>query len=101
MTSPRDYQRCVEHWAARPAGGGALVYELVEYEDDMPGLYARADVVVTRAGAVTGGELAVSGVPAVVVPLPRAPSDHQTANGQVLVAVGAAVLVPDAECDGP
>ncbi|MFA5883881.1 MAG: undecaprenyldiphospho-muramoylpentapeptide beta-N-acetylglucosaminyltransferase [Acidimicrobiia bacterium] len=101
VTGSRDYQRCVDEWSKRPAGDDALRYELVEYEDDMPSLYERVDVVVTRAGAVTVAELAVSGTPAVVVPLPGAPSDHQTANGRALVEAGAAVLVPDAECDGP
>lgn len=100
VTGRRDYQRCVDEWAARPAGGDALRYELVAYEDDMAALYRRADVLVTRAGAVTVAELAVVGTPAVVVPLPGAPSDHQTANGRALVAAGAAVLVPDGECDG-
>jgi undecaprenyldiphospho-muramoylpentapeptide beta-N-acetylglucosaminyltransferase len=99
-TGVRDYQRCVDEWSRRPPGEDALRYELVEYEDDMPGLYARVDVVVTRAGAVTVAELAVSRTPAVVVPLPGAPSDHQTANGRALEAAGAAVVVPDAECDG-
>jgi UDP-N-acetylglucosamine--N-acetylmuramyl-(pentapeptide) pyrophosphoryl-undecaprenol N-acetylglucosamine transferase len=37
------------------------------------------------------------GLPAVLVPLPIAPGDHQTANAQALVRVGAAVVVPDAE----
>ena len=101
VTGARDYQRCVDEWSKRPAGDDAVRYELVEYEDDMPALYASSDVVVTRAGAVTVAELAVSGTPAVVVPLPGAPSDHQTANGRALVEAGAAVLVPDAECDGP
>lgn len=100
VTGPRDYQRCVDEWSKRPPGDDALRYELVEYEDDMPALYARSGVVVARAGAVTVAELAASRTPAVVVPLPGAPSDHQTANGRALVAAGAAVLVPDAECDG-
>lgn len=100
VTGTRDYQRCVDEWSRAGASDGALRYELVEYEDDMPGLYARADVVVTRAGAVTVAELAVSATPAVVVPLPGAPSDHQHANGRALEAVGAAVVVPDGECDG-
>ncbi|MBM3660446.1 MAG: UDP-N-acetylglucosamine--N-acetylmuramyl-(pentapeptide) pyrophosphoryl-undecaprenol N-acetylglucosamine transferase, partial [Actinobacteria bacterium] len=92
VTGSRDYQRCVDEWSKRPAGVDALRYEMVEFEDDMAGLYARADVVVTRAGAVTVAELAVSGTPAVVVPLPGAPSDHQTANGRALATAGAAVL---------
>jgi UDP-N-acetylglucosamine--N-acetylmuramyl-(pentapeptide) pyrophosphoryl-undecaprenol N-acetylglucosamine transferase len=101
VTGRRDYQRCVERWSQRPPGPDVLRYELVDYEDDMASLYARADVVVTRAGAVTVAELAASGTPAVVVPLPGAPSDHQTANAAALVDAGAAVMVPDAECDGP
>jgi len=100
VTGPRDYQRCVDERSKRSPVPGSLRYEQVAYEDDMPALYARADVVVTRAGAVTVAELAVSGTPAVVVPLPGAPSDHQTANGRALAAAGAVVVVPDAECDG-
>jgi UDP-N-acetylglucosamine:LPS N-acetylglucosamine transferase len=49
---------------------------------------------------MTVAELAVAGVPAILVPLPGAPSDHQSANARVLEQVGAAVLLPDASCDG-
>ena len=49
---------------------------------------------------MTVAELLVAGVPAILVPLPGAPRDHQTKNAQALVAAGAAVQVPDAECDG-
>ena len=59
----------------------------------------RPTCVVCRAGAMTVAELLVSGVPAILVPLPGAPRDHQTRNAQALVAAGAAILVPDAECD--
>ncbi len=97
VTGRRDYQRCMERHPQPPVG--ALRYERVPYEDDMPGLYRWADVVVTRAGAVTVAELAVAGEPAVVVPLPGAPSDHQTANGRALADAGAAVLLPDERCD--
>ena len=76
----------------------ALLYEAVEYEDDMPLFYAGADVVVCRAGATTVAELAAAGVPSVLVPLPGAPGDHQTANARALAERAAAVLVPDAEC---
>jgi len=100
VTGARDYQRCVHEWSQRPPGDDALRYELVEFETDMPALYALADVMVTRAGAVTVAELAVAGTPAIVVPLPGAPSDHQHANARALEAAGAAVVVPDAECDG-
>ena len=56
-------------------------------------VYAAADVVVCRAGAMTVAELAVAGVPSVLVPLPGAPGDHQTANARVLERAGGAVVL--------
>jgi UDP-N-acetylglucosamine--N-acetylmuramyl-(pentapeptide) pyrophosphoryl-undecaprenol N-acetylglucosamine transferase len=44
-------------------------------------------------------ELTAVGMPAVLVPLPGAPGDHQTANAEALAAAGAAVVVPDAALD--
>ena len=52
-----------------------------------------------RSGAGTVAELTVAGVPAVMVPLPGSPSDHQTRNAQTLERAGAAVVLADAECD--
>ena len=95
----RDYQRCVDRRTAARRADDRLAYELVEYEDDMPALYRASDVVVTRAGAVTVAELALSGTPAVLVPLPGAPSDHQSANAAAMVQAGAAVALRDAECE--
>jgi undecaprenyldiphospho-muramoylpentapeptide beta-N-acetylglucosaminyltransferase len=82
---------------AAPAG---LAVVRVPYEERMATAYAAADVVVCRAGAMTVAELSVAGVPSVLVPLPGAPGDHQTANARVLERAGGAVLLPDGECDG-
>jgi undecaprenyldiphospho-muramoylpentapeptide beta-N-acetylglucosaminyltransferase len=71
----------------------------VPYQEHMGRVYAAADVVVCRAGAMTVAELAAAGVPSVLVPLPGAPGDHQTANARVLERAGASVLLPDADCD--
>jgi undecaprenyldiphospho-muramoylpentapeptide beta-N-acetylglucosaminyltransferase len=79
------------------AGLPALRYDAVRYEHDMPTIYAAADVIVCRAGASTVAELAVAGVPSVLVPLPGAPGDHQTANAQAMVDAGGARLLPDRE----
>jgi len=73
-----------------------LVYQVVEYEDRIDLLLAAADVGVTRSGGSVA-ELAAMGLPSVLVPLPIATRDHQTANARVLVDAGAAVLVPDHE----
>lgn len=60
--------------------------EVVRYVDDMAAAYAWADFAVTCAGAGTLAELAVAGVPALVVPLAQAAFDHQTANALAFVA---------------
>lgn len=90
-----------DEWlAARPDPPvGGLWYRCVAYEDRMANLLAAADVAVTRAGGATVAELAQVGLPAVLVPLPIATRDHQTANAAALVGVGGAVVVPDAELD--
>lgn len=97
VTGTRDHAQVV---AARPPiGAKGIDYQQVAFEDRMDLLLAAADVAVTRAGAGTCCELAAFGVPAVMVPLPIATRDHQTANADVLVAAGGAVRVPDAELD--
>lgn len=78
---------------------GGLVYQAVAYEERMDLLLTAADVAVCRAGGTTVAELADVGLAAVLVPLPIAPRDHQTANAGPLVAAGAAVLVPDDALD--
>jgi undecaprenyldiphospho-muramoylpentapeptide beta-N-acetylglucosaminyltransferase len=86
---------------APEADPGGLFYRQVPYEDRMARFYQAVDVVVGRAGASTVAELAVVGLPSVLVPLPGAPGDHQTLNARTLVAAGGAVIVSDAECTGP
>jgi UDP-N-acetylglucosamine--N-acetylmuramyl-(pentapeptide) pyrophosphoryl-undecaprenol N-acetylglucosamine transferase len=82
-------------WSAGVRAAATEGYRPVEYEDRMPLVLAAADVAVCRAGGTTVAELAVVGLPSVLVPLPGAPGDHQTANAAALVQAGAAVLVPD------
>jgi UDP-N-acetylglucosamine--N-acetylmuramyl-(pentapeptide) pyrophosphoryl-undecaprenol N-acetylglucosamine transferase len=62
-------------------------------------LLAAAAVAVQRAGASTVSELTAVGLPAILVPLPGAPGDHQGANARRLAAAGAAVVIPDRELD--
>jgi UDP-N-acetylglucosamine:LPS N-acetylglucosamine transferase len=104
VTGRRDYDQFAAQADGRSGEGGdrgtGLYYEVVPFEERMPQLYAAADVCVSRAGAMSVAELLISGVPAILVPLPGAPRDHQTRNAEALVALGAAVHVPDPECDG-
>ncbi|MFE9050475.1 MULTISPECIES: UDP-N-acetylglucosamine--N-acetylmuramyl-(pentapeptide) pyrophosphoryl-undecaprenol N-acetylglucosamine transferase [Streptomyces] len=84
------------HSQGADAGVGPVA-QAVPYLDRMDLAYAVADLVVCRAGSATIAELATTGVPAVLVPYPHAPGDHQTHNARVLSDAGAAHLVPDAE----
>lgn len=61
--------------------------------DNMDDEMRDADVVLCRAGATTLAEIAAMGLPAVVVPLPRAANDHQRRNAAVLEELGAAEVV--------
>lgn len=71
--------------------------EVRAFVDDMADAYGRADLAVSRAGALTVSELAAAGLGAVLVPFPSAVDDHQTRNAGYLVAAGAAVLLPEAD----
>ncbi len=82
------------------AAADQLEFRLIRYEDDMPSVYAAADLVLCRSGASSVAEVAVAGVPSILIPLPGAPGDHQTANARALAANGAARIVPDSELDG-
>lgn len=65
--------------------------------DRMDLLYAAADVVISRAGALSVSELCLVGKPAILVPSPNVAEDHQTKNALALVEKGAARLVRDAD----
>jgi undecaprenyldiphospho-muramoylpentapeptide beta-N-acetylglucosaminyltransferase len=95
----RNYEEVAAAEPTEPAETG-LFYRVVPFEENMAALYGAADIVVCRAGALTVAELALVGVPAVLVPLPGAPGDHQSANAAALVDAGAALVLKDEECTG-
>ena len=97
VTGRRDYEQFARPEPA-PEPGPDLYYRVVPFEDGLTTVFGAADVCVSRAGAMTVAELLLAGLPAILVPLPGAPRDHQTKNAQALVDAGAAILVPDAEC---
>ena len=84
---------------AAPArdGSAGIMYRVLGYEDRMPLVYAVADLMMTRAGASTIAELATAGVPALIVPWPRAADDHQVDNARQLTDHGGAVLILEAD----
>ncbi|MCM8730711.1 undecaprenyldiphospho-muramoylpentapeptide beta-N-acetylglucosaminyltransferase [Hephaestia sp. GCM10023244] len=64
--------------------------ELATYLPDMPEQLAWAHLVIARAGASTIAELTAAGRPAILVPLPSATDDHQTANAEEITQAGGA-----------
>jgi len=57
--------------------------------------YAVADIIISRAGAITISELCLIGKPVILVPSPNVAEDHQTRNAEALVSRNAALMVPD------
>jgi len=76
---------------------GKFTVRVLPFVERMELAYAAADVAVCRAGASTVHELAVVGLPSVLVPLPIARRREQHANARMLVGAGAATMIEDAE----
>ncbi|MCG8388155.1 MAG: undecaprenyldiphospho-muramoylpentapeptide beta-N-acetylglucosaminyltransferase [Cytophagales bacterium] len=70
---------------------------ILEFISEMDLAYAVADVVVSRAGALSISELCLVGRPVIFVPSPNVAEDHQTKNAQALTQKEAALLVKDVE----
>jgi len=101
---PKSLRPDVRHQAGRqlqPAQNNyktvGVAAEIAEFVDDMAAAWAWADFAICRAGALTVAELAAAGVPAILVPLPGAVDDHQTANAHSLTGHGAGWLMPQSE----
>ncbi|MBD2751735.1 undecaprenyldiphospho-muramoylpentapeptide beta-N-acetylglucosaminyltransferase [Spirosoma validum] len=74
---------------------GSPLIKAYDFIYDMDKAYAVANVVVSRAGALSVSELCLVGRPAILVPFPAAAEDHQTKNAMSLVERNAALLVND------
>lgn len=84
--------------SAAPAprdGADGLLHQVIGYDDRLERTYAAADVLVGRGGASTVAEVAVTGMPAVLVPWAGAAEDHQTRNVAWLAEAEAAISLPE------
>lgn len=75
------------HYVARP------------FFNNIAALFNRADLVISRAGAGTLTELAMTGTPSILIPYPYAAEDHQTYNAAVFAAAGAAWVCQESALD--
>ena len=92
QTGEVDYNNVRETY--RAAEIDAEVYAFI---DDVPKAFARADLIVSRAGAAAVAELAAAGKAAVLIPFPGATDQHQRENAGVLARAGAARLIEQSE----
>ena len=74
-----------------------VIADCIAFIDDMAARYAEADLVICRGGALTVSELSAVGVGAIIVPLPGAIADEQSANAQFLVDAGGAIRVAQSD----
>ena len=84
-----------------PTGDSGLLHQVVGYESDMASVYAASDLLIGRGGASTVHEVAVTGIPAILVPWSGAADDHQTDNVAWLGAVGAVVGLTESDLARP
>jgi UDP-N-acetylglucosamine--N-acetylmuramyl-(pentapeptide) pyrophosphoryl-undecaprenol N-acetylglucosamine transferase len=75
--------------------------DIATYLPDLPEHLAWSHIVIARAGASTIAELTAAGRPAILVPLPSATDDHQTANAREITAAGGARTIPQRSFTAP
>lgn len=84
--------------AVRAAYRNAGIEAVVEtFFTDMPARLSDSQIIISRAGAGTVGELSVAGRPAILVPYAHASDDHQSANAEMLVKAGGAWSIAQSE----
>ncbi len=96
LTGAQDEEWVRERYA--DAGIPCLVQAFVS---QIAALYQATDLAICRAGASTCAELALFGVPSLLVPYPHAANDHQTANARALEKAGAADVVAEKDMSAP
>lgn len=92
VVGERNYQQMCDEVAKARLGPN---YHCVGFTSAMEALLSASDLMVCRAGAMTVAELALTGTPAVLLPLGSAPNDHQRKNAQALAGRGGAVVLED------
>ncbi|MCL4415190.1 MAG: undecaprenyldiphospho-muramoylpentapeptide beta-N-acetylglucosaminyltransferase [Actinobacteria bacterium] len=72
-----------------------LLFRLLPYANEMNKIYTIADLIISRAGANTIAELAITNIPSILIPFPRAVDNHQFYNAEYLVKNKKAVMILD------
>jgi len=91
QTGPGDLDRVKAAYAASAFADARVV----PYLDPMADEIAAADLVVSRSGAMTIGELAASGRAAILIPFAQATNNHQELNARVVERAGGAIVITE------
>ena len=95
ITGSGEYESVLSQLGITDGEGLGESSLILPYLHDMPKALAAADLAVFRSGAIGLAELAVRGIPSVLVPYPYAAEDHQTYNARIFVQEGAAHMIVD------
>ena len=95
QTGRLDHARVLKEYREHGIEGDVL-----PFIEDMTGAYARADLVVSRAGATTLAELAALGKASILIPYPHAANQHQETNARVLEQAGGAIVKREQDISG-
>jgi UDP-N-acetylglucosamine--N-acetylmuramyl-(pentapeptide) pyrophosphoryl-undecaprenol N-acetylglucosamine transferase len=97
QTGESDFEKVRQGYEA---AGWQDNVEVRRYIDDMVSEFARADLIISRAGATTSAELVAAGKAAIMVPFPLAADDHQRRNAEALESAGAARMILQKDLTG-
>ncbi|WP_255345046.1 undecaprenyldiphospho-muramoylpentapeptide beta-N-acetylglucosaminyltransferase [Blattabacterium sp. (Nauphoeta cinerea)] len=71
----------------------------MEFIENIPAYYAAADIIVSRAGALTISEICLIGKPSILIPFPGSSNDHQNKNAKILEEKKAALIIKNEEIE--
>ena len=99
-TGTDEYRRVCEGLGIPEEDVYSPTSHIVPYLDNMDMAMAASDMAIFRSGAIGLAELAVRGIPSILIPYPYAAADHQTFNAKAFVDAGASTMIVDKELDG-
>ena len=99
-TGTDEYSRVCERLGIHEGEVYSPTSHIVPYLDNMDMAMAASDMAIFRSGAIGLAELAVRGIPSILIPYPYAAADHQTFNAKAFVEAGASTMIVDKELDG-
>ncbi|MDQ6655173.1 MAG: undecaprenyldiphospho-muramoylpentapeptide beta-N-acetylglucosaminyltransferase [Verrucomicrobiota bacterium] len=95
LTGPRDERLAADNYQREN-----IPAYVAAFHHAMEDVYSAADLAVARSGAASLSELAVFGLPSILIPFPYAADDHQTRNADIFVKHEAALLLREADLSG-